>query len=451
MYKLSLTRREAFRAGLLTLSGFSLWNVGNHSAFAQDEPKKPAHDADWDRRMWKQYFTPRLQQKLWVGRTAYATTHTYMVPLHAAFLLDEKTWQEDMTALFQRYMKEGEGEPAVEGTLLNRMQFLYFVSRYLVLAHRTHNEKQIPEGLVERLYTYLEDAWTKRAVIQWEHPGFNCVRDRMNYKLDLKNPKLSYFRAILDEEIYIGAIAADLLQYETLKGENSLSTPLLKEIVEMMRRMWKERADQNEHGGWVFQSGIWDDHPDFAYSDQTTKIVGMEKRGRKGLGEDISHSHRLPLWLSSFMEASEMGSEDRAYYAALLKGLEKQFFAKVLVLPTVTYKAYRTHNYLDGSNGLYRWEYKNLAPHSGYGPYELSGTLTLGWWVFLNTTRTTEVFAEMDKLFPLNEEITARYMGPAAVNSTAESIADGKAHINFGMRPLIVHLASRIGDKLPHP
>jgi hypothetical protein len=451
MYKIPITRREALRTGVLTFASYNLWSARTHSAFAQDEPQKPAHDADWDRRMWKQYFTPRLKQKLWVGHTAYTTAHTYMVPLHAAFLLDEKTWQEEITDLFQRYMSEGAGEPAASGTLLNRMQFLYFVSRYVVLAQRTQNEKQIPEGLVERLYSYLEDAWSKRPVIQWEHADFNCVRDRLTYKLDLKNPKLSYFRAILDEEIYIGAVAADLLQYERLKGEASLSTPMLREILEMMRRVWRDRADQNEHGGWIFQPGVWDDHPDFAYSDQTTKTVGMEKRKRTGLGEDISHSHRLPLWLCSFMEASEEESEDRAYYAALLKGLEKQFFAKALVPPTETYKAYRTHNYLDGSNGMYRWEYASLAPHSGYGPYELSGTLTLGWWVFLNTPRATQVFVEMDKLFPLNEEATELYLGPASANSTPESVAEGKAHINFGMRPLVVHLASRLGDKLPHP
>lgn len=48
---------------------------------------------------------------------------------------------------------------------------------------------------------------------------------------------------------------------------------------------------------------------------------------------------------------------------------------------------------MDGSNGvLYRWNYSSLGEGKEYGPYELSGTFTIGWWTFLGTDRVKEIY-----------------------------------------------------------
>ena len=131
-------------------------------------------------------------------------------------------------------------------------------------------------------------------------------------------------------------------------------------------------------GGWLFQAGLWSDHPDYAQAGRVADSPGPAPAPVPGIGEDASHSHRLPLWLTSLAEAYPPGSEPRAYYLRLRTGLARQFQRAVLTAPVAGFPGYRTTNYMDGHNGLYRWGYPTIGPDDGYRPYELSGTFLLG-------------------------------------------------------------------------
>ena len=60
------------------------------------------------RTVWTNVFTPRLDvtKKIWAGSSGYATAATYMVPLHAAFMLNESAWQGEITKVLQGYRRD---------------------------------------------------------------------------------------------------------------------------------------------------------------------------------------------------------------------------------------------------------------------------------------------------------------------------------------------------------
>lgn len=412
------------------------------------------------RTVWTTVFTPRLdiKKKIWEGSAGYTTAATYMVPLHAAFMLNESAWQDEMKSILQGYMDAPE-ESVTMGNLLNLMQFLCFASRYVVLAQRTSNYSKIPIGLVPRIYKFLNAYWNTVPIKTWDNSTeFTGVKARLAYKMTLTNPAKSYYRAVLDAEVYMGAIASDLLQYNRLIGGipslPGLTPPydvtVLKDIRDTIIKAWKPGVNYNDIGGWVFQKDVWDDHPDHAYAGHTTMTTGMATKKQLGTGEDTSHCQRYPLWLRCFMEAAEADSDERNYFVALLKGLEKQFYTRVLVKPNATYRAYLTTNFITGWNGVYRWNYQNVAPNTGYGQYDLSGTFLTGWWIFLGTPRITKAHTEMLKLFPLPDNIVDIYYGAPGPNATPSSMKNDKLLIKntTGIRALTVYLAAKIGEQI---
>ena len=67
---------------------------------------------------------------------------------------------------------------------------------------------------------------------------------------------------------------------------------------------------------------------------------------------------------------------------------------------------------MNGRNGIYRWSYHSLGHDQGYGPYELSGTLILGWWPFLPGPRIRQLYRDLAAEFPLPDAVLDLYAGP---------------------------------------
>jgi hypothetical protein len=111
-------------------------------------------------------------------------------------------------------------------------------------------------------------------------------------------------------------------------------------------------------------------------------------------------------------------SDGYSYFRQLRNGLEKQYYTKVLVLPTKEVPCYRTNNYMNGDNGVYRWEYPGLGPNRGYGPYGLSSGLLEGWWVLLDSDRIREVYRDLAATFPWPKQCIEYYLGPTPAPGT---------------------------------
>ncbi len=399
---------------------------------------------DREEKLWKANITPLLAAPLWSSPArAYSAGHVLMVPLHAAFSENNAGWKKELSDQFKRYLAEGKDEFKDWGNppRLNFMQYLYLHTRFCTLAAQSGDTNLIPEGMAEWLSDLLARLWTKENSITYGHAPFEGMRDRLLYKLDLKNPAKTYYRAIIDEERYLFAEAADLRAYEQKTKKALPNSKVLTEILDTAEKVFSTRGSDQPGGGWLFEPGIWTDHPDYVFAGQSTKSPGISQSPRPGIGEDTSHSHRLPLWLTSLAEAYPPGSETRKLYESLRERTENQFFNRVLVKPTSDFPGYRTTNFMDGTNGVYRYNYKALGAGNGYDAYELSGTFSLGWWTFLGSERIRKVYAEQASKFPMPANVVRTYLGGSGTDKVDDAVA--KPQKFNDLRELLCRLAAK--------
>lgn len=396
---------------------------------------------DYDRALWNATVAQHLSYDLWTERDAYDATHVLMIPLHAAFERNEPTWQQQFAAEFQRFTVSGVGQMCFSHNRLTRLQFYYLVSQFIVLAQRTGHQALIPAGLVNALYDEVTNVW--RYIPAWQYaqadfPG--GVRERLQWKLDTLSVAKSYYRALIDEDFYLFALAGDLRTYERLSGTHHPRSPLVAEILDAAHRTFIQEVVWQGDGGWILQPGAWTDHADYQYAGWLTMTVGMPPNPVPGISPDSSHTHRLPLFLTSLVDAYPDDAPEKQTYEHLKRGLEQQFFTHVLVPPSAESPAYRLTNFMDGWNGVYRWGYVTLGGYQGYGPYRLSGTLTLGWWSFLDSTRSRDLYTQFAAQFPLSPEIRAAYNGPTSTRPIAPILYEPYTN---GYKELLARLASK--------
>ena len=127
--------------------------------------------------------------------------------------------------------------------------------------------------------------------------------------------------------------------------------------------------------------------------------------------------------------------------------LSAQFFEKVIVPPSDEFPNYRTNNFMDGYNGIYRYNYPTHGLGQGYGPYELSGTMLLGWWSFLPDQSIRDVYCFITSRYPFNEQEIATYLGPDTTRDR-HPLIKGKAQFESGLLELISKLICEYGTKL---
>jgi hypothetical protein len=363
---------------------------------------------------WQRRLAPRLKRELWKGTQRYDAAYLYMVPLHAAFGRGFATGQQELAEHVAGFLQYRDSVQLSPDAQLSWLQYFYFLSRFTAVAAAYGRADLIPPELPAALRGWTAELWLESPAWQWNRKPFpGGFRERLDWKLSdaLGKKPLSYHKAILDQELLLFAIGADLRQYGRRVGSPLASDPVLQEIERYARRVYDARTVWSD-SGWTFQPGVWRDHPDHLYACREQKRHGLEPCATLTGAEDASHSHRMPLVLRSMAEGHPVGSEGRAYYERLLWGLERQFFDRVAVPPSAEFTGWRLRNFMDGRNGIYRWQYKSLGPNQGYGPYELSGVLMHGWWAFLPGERADLLYRGLAGQFPLGEEQLIVYGGP---------------------------------------
>lgn len=394
--------------------------------------------------LWDQTVRKLLQDDLWIEKYAYDAGHNLMVPMHAAFRLDNTSWQEQFYHHFMDFsnnLHDYSLEP--ENTRLTRLHYYYLVSQYIKLATIAEKNEWIPDDLPDFIITEIGNLWTDYTASQYARKPFFGMKHRVDWKLNSFDVERSYYRAIIDEELFSFAIASDMLYYLNHTGTNHEDIETLNEMVEMASVVFNTEGQFTIDGGWLFQPGVWRDHPDYAYAgyDNKYSVIKDDLIKVDGIAMDTSHSHRFPLWLDSLTDSFPEESETRSALKKISNGLDFQFRNHVLVTPTDDFQGYRTTNFMNGHNGVYRWAYTTTKENNGYGPYELSGTLMLGWWIFLDTPAIKEVFNDMSHYFPLEENVIQTYVGP---NTTRERhyIMSEPGIFTNGISELTILLAS---------
>lgn len=392
--------------------------------------------------LWENTIKRMLENHLWKERDAYDSGHFLMVPLHAVFTLKDQSKINDFHQFFNSFLQNYKKDNFNSLNTLTRLQFLYLTSQYLVLTKI--NKTPLSDELILILTNSIESIWYQPAW-QWKEcssPNFQNMSERIEWKLENKTVPYSYCRAIIDEELFTFAIAADL---KTILSDES--PKFINEILDIAYRVFKQEVVFLNAASeqWLFQPGVWTDHPDYAYAGWTEIKENLDKNPVPGIAMDTSHSHRFSLWLISLQKAFSIKKElDRSdYFEKLRYGLTKQFKNKVLVSPSIEFPNYRTTNFMDGHNGVYRYGYVTVETGKGYGPYELSGTLLLGWWSFLPDQSMKDVYCFIASRFPLSEQEIVTYLGPDTTRDR-HPLIKGRNQYQSGLLELINILACEL-------
>src|SRR6202050_5715109 len=359
-----------------------------------------------------------------------------MVPLPAAFQFKRPDWQQAFADHFAKVVANPSALPSV---MLDRLCYLYFASEVVRLAPNADHLDLIPKGLPELLYSEIDSTWKSKPAWMWERPAFHGARERVIWKLETRNTPHGYYRVIFDDDLFLIAIAADMKVYT--RGIAELPwAPTLNDVLNVSYKVFNQEVEWRSDGTWLFQPGVFADHPEYMYAGNPEVRPGMKPAPVRGISLDSSHSLRYPLWLTSQVDAFPEGSEQRAYFVRMKEGLNTEFFSKVVVPPDSNMPCYRLNNFLDGSNGVYRYNYASLGAGHGYGPYGLSNARLVGWWAFLRNPHRRGILQTLAKQFPWPKECIDLYLGPAGVHP-ADAYAPGSGSMR--MWHFLVELDSR--------
>lgn len=448
-------RPVAAGLGLLLVLATAACDAGGSDGTAPPgtEPCPGAElSAGWDR-----FVAPYLADELWRPDYAYDAGHYLQVPLHAAFALDRADWQEAFADHFRRYLDSGADSGADSGTgsgperidnPLSRFQYLYLASRFLVLAHAYDRDELIPPDLPAALGREIDRTWRVEPARHWSRDRKRRglpMGDLLRWKLDVRDVEPGYLRALRDEELFALMVAADLERFRRATGTAALDGALLGEILRTTDRVFSQEVQWVRDGrGWLLQPGVWSDHRDYRYAGHDALAPDLEPAPVPGLSMDSAHRHRLPLWIVSLAGAHAEGTDGHRHAIELWRGLERQLMEVVLVPPSADFPAYRTNNFMDGSNGVYRYGYETLGPSTGYGPYERSGKLRFGWWRFLPGERVYRLYRALCAQYPLPDRVERLYAGPGTSRPRHPIITRDDA----GFQELLVRLAAQLTPEL---
>jgi hypothetical protein len=359
--------------------------------------------------LWHDTIDKVIKSPLWSTRDAYDSAHILMVTLHFSFVANDKNAIRSFENLFARFSTQ-----ELAFGQLNQVHWLYLTSRYLALKCQFgYPFNSADRYLIHRLSSYIYTKWLYLPSFQWGRYPFVGTKARLDFILspqDISYP--SYYKAVTDFELFIFAIAADLkfiLQKKDIElGKENTQT--IKEVVNYAFKILMVRGVFTSDDGWLFQQGIWTDHPDYKYSGHLLISPSLKPKKQRNIAEDSSHSHRWPLWLRSLSLSEESGK-----YSELINkiymALSFQFKNHVVVIDDEA-GYLKLNNYMDGSNGIYRYKYQTIGKNkqSGYKSYALSGILGESWYPFLDNVDL--IFRTYALSYPLPEDAIKLYVGP---------------------------------------
>ena len=388
--------------------------------------------------LWKNTVSKYLEYDLWDEINCYDAGHVLLLPMYYAFTENDQEKMEDFHDLFERYanyLKEVEYNYRYWN--LNHMQFNFLASNYINLCTETNSVNRIRSELLDYLY---------------DEAFFACLLKREKYNID-QNPQNDYLYA-MERDYKAGRPTADLYQFHVTilfnlkefsdNNEYELSEERINKInqaLDIINRIYEEDVTFTEGDKWLLNVGDFDEYNDYAYMHYNDIEANMQPKEQENTTWDTSHFHRIPVFLQIIKKANKGNEEKVEYYNRLIKGLKEQFIENVLVKTDEDHDYYRTTNFMDSRNGIYRYNYKTQKDDA-YLPYELSGTMLFGWWTFLGNG-INEIYKEIYKTFPLSQNAINTYVGP---NTTRErnKYVQWPDYFENGFAELNCYLASEI-------
>jgi hypothetical protein len=357
-------------------------------------------------KLWDSTVSSYLKKPLWLADQNYDAGHALMIPLQAAFQPGRDAWLGEFETFFELL----EREPGIlvssakPSQWLGRLHLLYLSAEFLRLCEETKYCKLDHSNLKLLLRLDISKFATQTMFDWYENYDQNGVYKHIEWKIKeyqrnkdiFKSLGKLYYLGVSDFDFFTLAIAADVGNYR----EKERALALAKIIFEVYG---------STQPFFSFQPGVWAQHPDYVFAGNKTLGENLKQSPIESLAEDSSHSHRLALFLNTFVKQSE-DAELRRFFESRLIALTELFEKKLFsnedsCLPKIT-------NFMDGRNGVYRYGHVTQGTHRGFGPWGLSGILMQGWWGALPSQKVKTALLDFARCFPLSNQTIAFYVGP---------------------------------------
>lgn len=330
---------------------------------------------------------------LYSDRDAYDSLHFLMVPMYYAFNNDDKDIISCFDKIFKRFIDGCDGSPSETEQSLKNSQWYYLCSEYLVLQQK--HQHHINNTLFKKVFKYAKEYKSTHKGNWTDYKQYDNFIDLLNGLLygDGYESGNSYNNIIVDSELEALGIICDIA---FIRNSNNLIKEQLKDenwIDQIIRLSDEVIKLQGKFDGnyWNFQIGMWDDHSEYAYAGYSCldEIKNPYKRKPlRNVSWDSSHFFRMPLLLESIKRVQN----DDEFYNNVEKGLANQFIDKVMICPTKKRNYWLANNYMDGRNGVYRYNPDN---QTGWDRSCLTVSVLMGWWAFCGSDRISEMYRDL--------------------------------------------------------
>jgi hypothetical protein len=319
----------------------------------------------------------------------YNASHNLLYPLHVA----SSNQTGELAFSFRKFFRQRTIPANLVGKYeLEQLCFAYLYAEFLRLLPSLKGDR----NTFEELKKYVLNYWQNEVGNVWSTEGINFKgkRSRILYLLttDYKlKPKDKYLLALTDFDMLAMSIGTSLAVTER-KNLGFVSKELL-EIVTYWDKVLRKNVVFVNQDRWLLQPGMWAEYPDYQYAGFSNIKEVKSPKVVSQIGSDVSHFSRMPGFLATLIAYFSVDTLEGAFFARLSKGLADQFLYAVVKRPQKSSELYRFKNYMDGTNGLYRYNYYGIP--TGHGPFENPKHIFYGWWKLLKNNEIDHIYQQI--------------------------------------------------------
>lgn len=217
----------------------------------------------------------------------------------------------------------------------------------------------------------------------------------------------SYKGAITAKELLVLLGACNLEDSDLSSREQKATLAQMCEQGLMLLKLGIEfDSEVNE---WTWQPGVMRDHPDFIYAGNQNVAPKLNPAPVPGISLDSSHFYsKWPLFLVSAQESRPSNE----FLQRARMGLVENLFKRVVDgKPESGQCVIRYRTFTDGTNGVFRWNYRNRGSKYGEGAYQQSAAPFYSSLAVLDDPRISNHYEDIFACYPYPRSIRATYFG----------------------------------------
>lgn len=214
----------------------------------------------------------------------------------------------------------------------------------------------------------------------------------------------SYKAAITAKELLVLMSACELLP---VAKKNAHPTQVLGEMCIEGKRLLKTGMTSTDLDSWVWQPGKMTDHKDYKYAGNAYISDNLPIKKVKNISMDSAHFYgKWPLFFLSAKNSSV--GQEKTFFDRAINGLINNLFINV-VSNNKEECIVRYKNYIDGTNGVYRWNFQDRGKKFGHNAFALSYTPFFSSLALLDDQRIAEHYNDILSCYPYLKQERKRY------------------------------------------